>query len=44
MARTCRVRYSLSGLSELLHRLGFAYKLTTPVPCQANAEAQADFL
>ena len=44
VARTCRVRYSLSGLTDLLHRLGFTYKLTTPVPCQANAEVQADFL
>ena len=44
VARTCRVRYSLFGLSELLHRLGFTYKLTTPVPCQADTEAQEDFL
>ena len=44
VARTCRVRYSLSGLTELLHRLGFTYKLTTPVPCQADTEAQEDFL
>ncbi|WP_035566156.1 IS630 family transposase [Hymenobacter sp. IS2118] len=44
VARTCRVAYSLSGLTDLLHRLGFTYKLTTPVPCQADAGAQADFL
>ncbi len=44
LLRTHRVAYSLSGLTDLLHRLGFTYKLTTPVPCQANAEAQADFL
>jgi transposase len=44
LRRTYRVAYSLSGLTDLLHRLGFTYKLTTPVPCQADAEAQADFL
>lgn len=38
------VRYSVSGLTDLLHRLGFAYKLTTPVPCEADAERQAAFL
>lgn len=44
VAETCRVLYSLSGLTELLHRLGFTYKLTTPVPCQADAVAQHTFL
>jgi transposase len=39
-----QVAYSRSGLTDLLHRLGFTYKLTTPVPCQADAGAQADFL
>ncbi len=38
------VRYSVSGLTDLLHRLGFTYKLTTPVPCEADAAAQATFL
>ncbi|MEJ7662226.1 MAG: winged helix-turn-helix domain-containing protein [Hymenobacter sp.] len=32
-----RCAYSFSGLTDLLHRLGFTYKLTTPVPCQADA-------
>lgn len=41
---TCRVRYSVSGLTDLLHRLGFSYKLTTAVPCEANAAAQTTFL
>ena len=41
---TYRVHYSRSGLTDLLHRLGFTYKLTTSVPCQADAGAQADFL
>lgn len=44
LLRTYQVHYSRSGLTDLLHRLGFTYKLTTPVPCQADAGAQADFL
>ena len=44
LLRTCRVAYSLPGLTDLLHRLSFTYKLTTPVPCQADAAAQAGFL
>ena len=32
------VRYSISGLTDLLHRLGFVYKLPTPVPCEADAD------
>ena len=44
LLRTHQVHYSRSGLTDLLHRLGFTYKLTTPVPCQADAVAQADFL
>ncbi|AWM31653.1 transposase [Hymenobacter nivis] len=44
LLRTCRVAYSLSGLTDLLHRLSFTYKLTMPVPCQADAAAQAGFL
>jgi transposase len=44
LLRTYQVPYSRSGLTDLLHRLGFTYKLTTPVPCQADAGAQADFL
>jgi transposase len=44
LLRTYQVAYSRSGLTDLLHRLGFTYKLTTPVPCLADAGAQADFL
>lgn len=44
LLRTYQVAYSLSGLTDLLHRLGFTYQLTTPVPYQADAGAQADFL
>ena len=36
--------YPASGLTDLRHRLGFAYKPTTPVPCPADAGAQAGFL
>ncbi len=38
------VDYSVSGLTHLLHRLGFSYKLTTPVPCEADPVRQAAFL
>ena len=44
LLRIYRVAYSVSGLTDLLHRLGFTYKLTTPVSCQAHAVAPADFL
>ncbi len=44
LLRTHRVAYSRSGLTDLLHRLGFTYKRTPPVPYQADAQAQADFL
>ena len=44
VAQAYGVRYSLSGLTDLLHRLGFVYKLTTPVPCEADAGRQAAFL
>ena len=33
LAATYGVRYSVSGLTDLLHRLGFSYKKTTAVPC-----------
>lgn len=38
------VAYSVAGLTHLLHRLGFSYKLTTPVPCEADPVQQAAFL
>lgn len=44
LTRYWGVDYSVSGLTQLLHRLGFSYKLTTPVPCQADPERQAAFL
>ena len=40
----CRVTYTRSGLTDLLHRVGFTYKLTTSLPCEADAEKQHAFL
>ena len=34
----------MSGLTQLLQRLSFSYKLTTPVPCEADPVRQAAFL
>ena len=44
MAVTYEVHYSVSGLTDLLHRLGYSYKLTTAVPCLADAAKQIAFL
>ena len=44
LARTYGVRYSVSGLTDLLHRLGYSYKLTAARPCQADADVQTAFL
>jgi transposase len=44
LALTCHVQYAVSGLTDLLHRLGFSYKLTTAVPCEADAARQQAFL
>ena len=44
LAERYGVRYSVSGLTDLLHRLGFSCKLPTAVPCEANAAAQTAFL
>ena len=44
LAATYAVRYSVSGLTDLLHRLGYSYKLTTAVPCQADATVQTAFV
>lgn len=38
------VSYSVSGMTDLLHRLGFVYKKPQVVPCKANADAQVDFV
>ena len=44
LAVTYEVHYSVSGLTDLLHRLGYRYKLTTAVPCLADAAKQTAFL
>lgn len=38
------VVYSTSGVIDLLHRLGYSYKQTTQVPCEADEEAQEKFI
>lgn len=38
------VAYTLSGVTDLLHRLGFTYKKTKAVPGKANKEAQELFI
>ncbi len=38
------LNYSISGITNLLRRLGFRYKKPQPVPGKANGEAQREFL
>lgn len=38
------VLYSISGMRDLLHRLGFVYKQSKAVPSRADEQAQLDFL
>lgn len=38
------VTYSVSGVTALLHSMGFTYKKTKPVPGKANKEAQELFI
>lgn len=38
------VDYSISGMTRLLHRMGFVYKKTKVVPGKADAEKQMEFL
>jgi len=42
--RTYGVKYSLAGITHLLHRLGFVYKHTKLVPGKADTDQQAVFL
>ena len=41
---TFGVEYTPEGLVPLLHRLGFSYKKTKEVPCEANLENQKTFI
>lgn len=38
------ISYTVSGMTALLHKLGFVYKQTKKVPAKANDEAQINFL
>jgi transposase len=38
------VKYSLSGVTDLLHRLGFSYKKAKAIPGKANKEEQELFI
>lgn len=41
---TYEFRYSVIGITKLLHRLGFAYKKPKVIPGKANREKQVEFL
>lgn len=41
---TFGIEYSESGVKNLLHRIGYSYKLTTEVPCEAQKDKQEQFL
>lgn len=40
---TFGVEYTAQGVVDLLNRIGFAYKKTTEVPCEADASRQEEF-
>lgn len=42
--QTYGVKFTVSGMTKLLHRLGFVYKQTKTVPSRADEQAQRDFL
>ncbi|MEO0724895.1 MAG: IS630 family transposase [Bacteroidota bacterium] len=41
---TFGIVYSVSGMTQLLHRIGFVYKQTKSVPSKASEQDQLDFL
>lgn len=41
---TFGVKYTQQGVVDLLNRIGFTYKKTTEVPCEANAADQLEFM
>ena len=41
---TFGVKYTQQGVVDLLNRIGFTYKKTTEVPCEADAAAQSEFM
>jgi len=42
--RNYKIVYSLSGVTHLLHRIGFSYKKPSPTPGKQNPIEQADFI
>jgi transposase len=44
VARKFSVKYTVSGMNDLLHRLGYVYKKPAVVPGKADAYAQLKFL
>ena len=42
--QTYNIEYSISGMRQLLHRLGFVYKKARTMPGKANAELQRTYL
>jgi transposase len=44
VAQVFKVKYTISGMRDLLHRLGFVYKQTKAVPSKADEAAQRAFL
>ena len=42
--QTFAVRYSVAGLTDLLHRMAYSYKKPKIMPGKANAEAQKQFV
>ena len=42
--QTWQVAYSESGMTQLLHRLGYVYKKPKLIPGKANADQQRDFV
>lgn len=42
--QTWQVAYSESGMTQLLHRLGYVYKKPKLIPGKANAERQKEFI
>lgn len=44
VAKQYKVEYCISGMKDLLHRLGYAYKKPKLVPGKADAKAQEEFI
>ena len=42
--KTFNVRYSPQGMVQTLHRIGYSYKKTCPVPGKADIEKQKEFI